>query len=42
MCIRDSDEVIQVIANPNEVEETDTGIEIDINVPPSSLWVTLE
>lgn len=36
------DEVIQVIANPNEVEETDTGIEIDINVPPSSLWVTLE
>ena len=35
-------EVIQVIANPNEVEETDTGIEIDINVPPSSLWVTLE
>ena len=37
-----NDEVIQVIANPNEVEETDTGIEIDINVPPSSLWVTLE
>ena len=37
-----NDEVIQVIANPNEVEETDTGIEIDINIPPSSLWVTLE
>ena len=37
-----NDEVIQVIANPNEVEETDTGIEIDVNVPPSSLWVTLE
>ena len=37
-----NDEVIQVIANPNEVEETDTGIDIDINVPPSSLWVTLE
>ena len=37
-----NDEVIQVIANPNEVEETDTGIEIDINFPPSSLWVTLE
>ena len=37
-----NDELIQVIANPNEVEETDTGIEIDINVPPSSLWVTLE
>ena len=37
-----NDEVIQVIANPNEVEETDTGIEIDINVPPSSLWVTIE
>jgi ABC-type Fe3+/spermidine/putrescine transport system ATPase subunit len=37
-----NNEVIQVIANPNEVEETDTGIEIDINVPPSSLWVTLE
>ena len=31
-----NDEVIQVIANPNEVEETDTDIEIDINVPPSS------
>ena len=37
-----NDEVIQVIANPNEVEETDTGIEIEINVPPSSLWVTPE
>jgi len=37
-----NDEVIQVIANPNEVEETDTGIDIDINVPPSSLWVTIE
>ena len=37
-----NDEVIQVIANPNEVEETDTGIEIDINIPPSSLWVKLE
>jgi hypothetical protein len=37
-----NDEVIQVIANPNEVEETDTGIEIDINIPPSSLWVTPE
>ena len=33
------DEVIQAIANPNEVDEKDTGIEIDINIPPSSLWV---
>lgn len=33
------DEVIQAIANPNEVDEKETGIEIDINIPPSSLWV---
>ena len=32
-------EVIQVIANPNEVENTETGVEIFINFPPSSLWV---
>ena len=29
------DEVIQAIANPNEVDEKETGIEIDINIPPS-------
>ena len=33
------DEVIQAIANPNEVDDKETGIEIDINIPPSSLWV---
>ena len=33
------DEVIQAIANPNEVDEKETGIEIDINIPPSCLWV---
>ena len=33
------EEVIQAIANPNEVDEKETGIEIDINIPPSSLWV---
>ena len=33
------DKVIQAIANPNEVDEKETGIEIDINIPPSSLWV---
>ena len=33
------DEVIQAIANPNEVYEKETGIEIDINIPPSCLWV---
>ena len=33
------DEVIQAIANPNEVDEKETSIEIDINIPPSSLWV---
>ena len=33
------DEVIQAIANPNEVDEKKTGIEIDINIPPSCLWV---
>ena len=33
------DEVIQAIANPNEVDGKETGIEIDINIPPSSLWV---
>ena len=33
------DEIIQAIANPNEVDEKETGIEIDINIPPSSLWV---
>jgi len=33
------DEVIQAIANPNEVDEKETGIEIDINIPQSSLWV---
>ena len=33
------DEVIQAIANPNEVDEQETGIEIDINIPPSCLWV---
>ena len=32
-------EIIQVIANPNEVENTETGVEIFINFPPSSLWV---
>ena len=32
-------EVIQAIANPNEVDEKETGIEIDINIPPSCLWV---
>ena len=34
-----NNEIIQAIANPNEVDDTETGIEIDINVPPSSLWV---
>ena len=33
------DEVIQAIANPNEVDEKKAGIEIDINIPPSCLWV---
>tara|TARA_A100001015_G_scaffold295983_1_gene375640 strand:- start:905 stop:1948 length:1044 start_codon:yes stop_codon:yes gene_type:complete len=33
------DEIIQAIANPNEVDEKETGIEIDINIPPSCLWV---
>ena len=33
------DEVIEAIANPNEVDEKETGIEIDINIPPSCLWV---
>ena len=33
------DEVIQAIANPNEVDEKETDIEIDINIPPSCLWV---
>ena len=33
------EEVIQAIANPNEVDEKETGIEIDINIPPSCLWV---
>ena len=33
------DEVIQAIANPNEVDDKETGIEIDINIPPSCLWV---
>ena len=33
------DEVIQAIANPNEVDEKETGIEIYINIPPSCLWV---
>ena len=33
------DEVIQAIANPNEVDEKETGIKIDINIPPSCLWV---
>ena len=33
------DEVIQAIANPNEVDEKETGIEININIPPSCLWV---
>ena len=33
------DEVIQAIANPNEVDEKEIGIEIDINIPPSCLWV---
>ena len=33
------DEVIHAIANPNEVDEKETGIEIDINIPPSCLWV---
>ena len=33
------DEVIQAIANPNEVDDKETGIDIDINIPPSCLWV---
>ena len=30
---------IGIVANPNEVDEKETGIEIDINIPPSCLWV---